>query len=173
MRQASKYVSCLGLVLALGCATADNDPHHSANAEGALDTCKLVTLSELAEAVGNPVAAGKHYAGSQVCEWKTGQRYHVSVLLTVRPKGSLQEPSLCKAIWEASGGVSADDEGQVATWRFDRTEFSTSGALEVCSPAGYVSVSLSGERDEDALRQGAVAVAGTVINRLPALVSEG
>lgn len=139
----------------------------TAASTGPLDACKLLSQIEIAEAVGNPVTPGQHFAGSEVCKWDTEQREHVSVLLTVRPKGSLREQTLCKDLKSTGTGAPLDGVGDVALWQFSKvgTMFN-SGDLESCGPKGYVSLSLNGEHDEPALKQATLAIVGKVLGRI-------
>jgi hypothetical protein len=156
----------------VACGGSDGRPADGAAAAtqataGPVDACRLFTQADLAELVGNPVTQGEHFAGSEVCKWGTEQPAHVSVLLTVRPKGSLRERAICPdEVGKATGGGPLTGVGDKATWKFGSTMgMFNSGDLESCSAAGYINISLNGERDESTLKKAATMIANRVISR--------
>ena len=133
----------------------------------ASEACKLLSQAEIADAVGNPVNPGQPFAGPEVCKWDTDQPGHVTVLLTVRPKGSMREQVLCRDFGKEEGATPVAGVGTVATWKFSSmgTLFN-SGDLESCGAGGFLSLSLNGKRDEDSLKRAAVGIAQKVFGRI-------
>lgn len=131
-------------------------------AETTADACSALSRSEIEQAVGNPVMEGAPDPGPEVCKWDTENPDHVSVLLIVRPKGSIREETLCADLRESGGGGERlSGLGDVAVWKFSAvgTMFN-SGDLEACGAKGFVSVSLNGKADEPKLKQAAVSPVG-------------
>lgn len=133
--------------------------------ETTADTCAAIPQSEIEQAVGNAVLPGQPYAGPEVCQWDTENPDQVSVLLTIRAKGSIREETLCAGLRQSGGeGEPVSGLGEVAFWKFSAvgTMFN-SGDLEACGPRGFVSISLNGKADEPKLKEAAVALVGKVI----------
>jgi hypothetical protein len=127
--------------------------------------CEALTEDEIAAAVGNPVLAGAPFAGPEVCKWETENPDHVNVLLTVRPKGSIREETLCAGLRESGGeGERLTGIGDIAVFRFSAvgTMFQ-SGDLEACGARGFVAISLNGKADEAKLKQAAITLVGKVM----------
>lgn len=166
----------LWLAAALACACGASDGgksvspgEESAAAEPAgettADACAALPQAEIERVVGNPVLKGEPYAGPEVCQWDTKNPDHVSVLLTIRPKGGIREETLCTDLRQPSGeGERLSGLGEVAVWKFSAvgTMFN-SGDLEACGPRGFVSISLNGKADEPKLKEAAVALVGKVM----------
>jgi hypothetical protein len=159
----------IGAVLSLACGGPPREEpsapaEESAASDTSGDACAALSQSEIEEAVGNPVLAGAPFAGPEVCDWDTENPDHVSVLLTVRPKGSTREEILCAGLRSSGGeGESLSGIGDVAFWKFSVGTMFNSGDLEACGPRGFVSISLNGKTDEAKLKQAAVALVGRVI----------
>ncbi len=163
--------------LAVGCGGSNPKGETSSGTKGASPTviaggtanaCTLLTEGEIAEVVGNPVIKGQPFAGPEVCKWDTENPDHVSMLLTVRLAGSVREKILCAELRKSceSGGRIAGI-GDVAVWKFSSmgTAFN-SGDLETCGEKCYLSLSLNGKRDENALKEAALKLTQKVIQRL-------
>ena len=172
-REAAVLVAWLVLALSLACGGGGGESTPPAEEPAAAkpaeettaDTCAAIPQSEIEQAVGNAVLPGQPYAGPEVCQWDTESPDQVSVLLTIRAKGSLREETLCAGLRESGGdGEPISGLGDVAFWKFSAvgTMFN-SGDLEACGPRGFVSISLNGKADEAKLKGAAVALAGKVI----------
>jgi hypothetical protein len=110
------------------------------------------------------VLEGEPYAGPEVCQWDTENPDHVSVLLTVRPKGSVREETLCSDLRQSGGeGERLSGLGDVAVWKFSSGSLFNSGDLEACGPRGFVSISLNGKADEPKLKEAALVLVGQVM----------
>lgn len=121
----------------------------------------------VATAVGNPVQAGEPYAGPEVCKWDTDDPDQVSVLLTVRPAGSIRAPILCDEVQKGNSGTPMPGLGDGSGWKYSRTAgLFDSGDLEVCGGGHFVALSLNGQLDEPAMKEAAVALARAVLGRL-------
>ena len=133
---------------------------------GPFDACAIVTDVELTAIVGNPLAKGEHFAGPEVCKWDA-EPGHTNVLLTVRPAGSLREQALCPELKKSTDGHRVDGLADVAIWKFSSTMglFNT-GDLETCGNKGYISLSVSGKRDEATLKQQTVTIFQAVVKKL-------
>lgn len=167
----------LWLVAALACAcggsgggSSSSSGEESAAGEPAgettADACAALPQSEIEQTVGNPVLKGEPYAGPEVCQWETENPDHVSVLLTIRPKGAIREETLCADLRQSGGeGERLSGLGDTAVWKFSAvgTMFN-SGDLEACGPRGFVSISLNGKADEPKLKEAAVALVGRVMS---------
>jgi len=162
---------------ATGCGGANAPPEAGKGTAGAAggpartgtaDACALLSQSEIAEAVGNPVLKGQPFAGPEVCKWDTENPDHVSVLLTVRLKGSTREPYLCDELRKGGGGGErVEGLGDIAVWKFSSAaRLFNSGDLETCGGKGFLSLSLNGKRDEPALKQAVLAIARKALERL-------
>jgi hypothetical protein len=166
--------ACLIAAVALaaacgGGAGKSSEPEAEAVAEPAsevesADACAALSKEEIEQAVGNPVLPGEPEAGPQVCGWDTENPDHVSVLLTIRPKGSTREQTLCADLRSSTEGERIPGLGEVATWKFSAmgTMFN-SGDLEACGPRGFVSISLNGKAEEAKLKEAAIALVRKVI----------
>jgi hypothetical protein len=132
------------------------------------DACAALSQSDIERLVGNPVLEGEPYAGPEVCQWDTENPDHVSVLLTVRPKGSVREETLCSDLRQSGGEgerLSGLGEIEVAVWKFSSGSLFNSGDLEACGSRGFVSISLNGKADEPKLKEAAVVLVGQVMGR--------
>ena len=130
------------------------------------DACAALSQSDIERLVGNPVLEGAPYAGPEVCQWETENPDYVSVLLTVRPKGSVREETLCSDLRQSGGEgerLSGLGEIEVAVWKFSSSSLFNSGDLEACGPRGFVSISLNGKADEPKLKEAAVVLVGQVM----------
>jgi hypothetical protein len=131
------------------------------------DSCALLTQSEIAEGVGNPVQKGAPFAGPDVCKWEAETLGDVNVLLTVRLPGTIRERVLCPELLKSGKAAGFEDLGDASTWKFESVAgLFNSGELELCGPKGYLGLTLSGKRDEAALKQGTVAIVRKVSARL-------
>jgi len=171
----SACIALLGLVIACGGAgerpggafpPGASPPGTATSAAGASDACSLLTESEIADLVKNPVQKGRPAAGPEVCDWDTDDPASVDVLLTVRLKGSMREQVLCEEIRKATNATAIAGIGEAASWEFSASSLFNSGELQVCDGKGYVSVSLNGKADEPTLKSAATALAGKVLTRL-------
>jgi hypothetical protein len=160
---------CLGCGGSGGDAAGDGGAGSGSTAAGTSDTsnaCGMLTAEGNAAAVGNPVEAGRPFAGPEVCKWDTADPDLVSVLLTVRLAAGSRAPVLCEEVRKA-GGAPIDGVGEAATWEFSSAgSLFNSGDLEVCQGGHFVGLSLNGQRDEAALKAAALSLARTVIGRL-------
>jgi hypothetical protein len=165
----------LSLAVGLACACRGQEggrssapaeePEAAPAAETTADACAALSQSEIEQAVGNPVLPGEPDAGPEVCKWDTENPDQVSVLLMIRPKGSVREETLCAELRQSGGeGERLTGLGDVAVWKFSAvgTMFN-SGDLEACGPRGFVSISLNGKADESKLKEAAVALVGKVL----------
>jgi hypothetical protein len=132
------------------------------------DACALLSAAEIAEVVGNPVGPGEHQAGPEVCRWARAQADDVSVLLTVRLRGSEREQLQCGLLRQGGDfDRPIPDRGDVALWRFsDTASVFNSGDLETCGPKGYVGLSLGGVRDIRSLQEAAQVLQAMVVERI-------
>jgi hypothetical protein len=138
----------------------------SAAAAGPLDACTLLNEDEVSQIVGNAVAKGEHFAGSEVCKWNA-EAPNTTVLLTVRPAGSIRERALCPDLGKSGEGQRLDGIADVAIWKFSNTiGLFNSGDLEACGKKGYLSLSLNGRQDETKLKDATAAIARKVLQRL-------
>jgi len=138
----------------------------SSSSSGPLDACTLLSESEIAGSVGNPVLKGEHYAGTQVCNWGTKIRSDVTVLLQARPKSGPHAGPACEELRKGGSGQPLDGVGDIAAWKFTKNPFFNSGDLEACSAKGYLNLSLNGEADEARLKKAALAIARQVLQRM-------
>lgn len=132
------------------------------------DACALLSEAEIAQVVGNPVGPGEHQAGPEVCRWARAQADDVSVLLTVRLRGSEREQFQC-ALLRLRGDFDRPipDRGDVALWRFaDTASVYNSGDLETCGAKGYVGLSIGGVRDIRTLQEAAQVLQAMVVERI-------
>lgn len=133
-----------------------------------VDPCAVLSQSEVADAVGNPVLPGERQPGPAVCNWDTPERGQITVLLIWQPPGSLREPILCGEMRAGrevgGGGERLEGVAEVALWRFG-TVFGlfNSGELETCGPKGYISLQLNGERDEATIKEAALRILQMVV----------
>lgn len=167
--------SIVGLVAALSYACQGSGggestaPREESAASGTAsdataDACAALSESEIASSVGNPVLQGAPYAGPEVCKWDTENPDHVSVLLTVRLKGSIREEALCADLRQSgSEGERLEDPGDLAVWKFSPSSLFNSGDLDACGPKGFVSISLNGKADEAKLKEAALTLVGKVM----------
>ena len=129
------------------------------------DTCAILSQDQIAGAVGNAVLAGQP-AGAGSCSWGTEKRGDVSVLLIVHQKGSIREPILCEDL-RKSGGTERVEGLDAATWKVSSTlGLFNSGEFEACSPKGFLSLQLNGERDEATLKKATLALVQLVLRRI-------
>ena len=151
----------------IGCGSADAPQKSSERSaktpparSGTADSCALFSQSKLAEVVGNPVLKGEPFAGPKVCTWKTEDPAHVSLLLTVRLKGSLRERILCGELRKGSGGAErVEGLGEIASRKFSSAiRLFNSGELEARGDKR--------KPDEPALKQAALAIARKAFERL-------
>ena len=135
-------------------------------AGGPIDACTLLKQEEVSAIAGNPVANGEHFAGSEVCKWNADAP-NTTVLLMVRPAGSIRERALCPDLGKSTEGQRVEGIADVAVWKFSNTMgLFNSGELETCGKKGYVSVTLDGKPDEAKLKQAAEAVVRKVLQNL-------
>jgi hypothetical protein len=129
--------------------------------------CALLSETEISEIMGTAVPAGVEFAGPEVCRWSNDEPPITSVLLTVRPAGTLREQVLCGDLRQGLGeGEPLDGLADVALWRFSNTMgMFNSAELETCGPPGYVSVTLNSEQDEAPLKAATLALFGRVISQ--------
>ena len=169
----------VGLLLAFGltgCSGSDDNSQSvgqaaergAAAATGTVDACALVALNEIADIVGNPVLEGRAYAGPEVCQWQTENTDHVSVLLTAHMAGSIRAEVLCDDLSAViDSGEPVTDLGDKATFKFSGVAgMFDSGDLAACGAEGFVSVSLNGKKDEDPMKEAAIALTRMVFSRL-------
>lgn len=159
----------------LGCGASDTNQSAHGGAGGAssprssvpIDSCALLSQTDIAKTVGNQVGTGQPFAGPEVCTWEA-EPSQVSVLLTVRAAGSDREKVLCSELGKGGGTKQRlDGSGNVAIWKFSNTMgLFNSGELETCSGKGYVGLTLNGKRDEAQLKEAAVTLAQTVLKAL-------
>jgi len=155
-------VACRGSSSERSASPGKESAEAAAETDG--DACAALSRGEIEQAVGNPVLEGEPYAGPEVCQWDTENPEHVSLLLTVRPKGSIREETLCSDLRQSGGeGERLSGLGEVAVWKFSAGSLFNSGDLEACGPRGYVSISLNGKADEPKLKEAAVALVGEVM----------
>jgi hypothetical protein len=159
-------VACGGSSAERSASPGEESAEPAAETDG--DACAALLQNEIERVVGNPVLKGEPYAGPEVCQWDTENPDHVSVLLTIRAKGSIREETLCSDLRQAGGdgerlsGLSG--LGEVAVWKFSAVgSMFNSGDLEACGPRGFVSISLNGKADEPKLKEAAVVLVGTVM----------
>ncbi len=167
-------VSCvLALVLALAPACsrsaapkANEAPKESAQpAASDAPACDLISQSEVAAAVGNPVLKGVQ-DGTSTCKWDTDKKEETSALLIISRKGSMREPYLCDGL-RKQGGNEQVEGLDVATWKFSNAmKFFNSGDFEGCGPKGFVSLSLNGQPGEPELKKATLAIVRQVVQRM-------
>jgi hypothetical protein len=165
----------VALVATLACACGGSGGSESAPAgeeseaaeptsDTTADACAALSETEIAASVGNPVLKGAPYAGPEVCKWDTENPDHVSVLLTVRLKGSIREEALCSDLRKPGGeGERLTGPGELAVWKFSGSSLFNSGDLDACGPKGFVSISLNGKADEAKLKEAALTLVGKVM----------
>lgn len=171
-------VSCvLALVLALAPACSRSAPPQAnqaasqsaqpATQPAASDApaCDLISQSEVAAAVGNPVLKGVQ-DGTSTCKWDTEKKEETSALLIISRKGSTREPYLCDGL-RKQGGNEQVEGLDVATWKFSNAmRFFNSGDFEGCGPKGFVSLSLNGQPGEPELKKATLAIVRQVVQRM-------
>ncbi len=128
---------------------------------GTADPCALVSQRDVAAAVGNAVEKGQNQGGG-TCKWDTPNTEDVSVLLIVHGKGDTSEPYLCGAL-RKNGGNERMEGLDVATWKFSTMGIFNSGDFEGCGPKGYLTLQLSGKRDDAQLKKATFAIAGEIL----------
>ena len=173
MREMVFLTVSLFVTIAVACGGSSSERSASPGEESAEpaakttgDACAALSQSEIERLVGNPVLEGEPYAGPEVCQWDTENPDQVSVLLTVRPKGSVREETLCSDLRQSGGDgerLSGLGEIEVAVWKFSSGSLFNSGDLEACGPRGFVSISLNGKADEPKLKEAAVVLVGQVM----------
>jgi hypothetical protein len=154
-------------VLALATTVAFMLPGHAAAAAQA-SVCTLLTDASISETLGSTVPAGVEFAGPEVCRWSNDERPITTVLLTVRPAGSLREGILCGEMRAGQAeGVPVEGIDELAFWQFENViGLFNRGELITCGPQGYISLSVSMERDEPTLRQAALSLFNQVQSQL-------
>jgi hypothetical protein len=171
-RQSRLRVVAIVLMIAapIGCSrTAPPDARQTGQgadvaAPASTDPCALISQSDLAAAVGNPVIKGEHQ-GAGTCKWATENRADISVLLIVHRKGETREPYLCDDL-RKRGGNERIEGLEVATWKFENTlGLFNSGEFEGCGPKGFLSLQLNGEKDEAKVKQATLAIVRHVLQR--------
>ena len=127
--------------------------------------CALLSETKISETMGAPVPVGVEFAGPEVCRWSNDEPPITTVLLMVRPAGTLREQVLCGDLRQGLGeGEPLDGLADVALWRFSSTlGLFNSAELETCGPPGYVSLTLNSEQDEATLKAAALALFGTSV----------
>jgi len=95
VRFAPLAAACLVVV---ACGGTDQPPSASTSSAGAPpapappgEACALLSASDVAEAVGNPVEAGRPSSGPSTCSWDSVDPDDVGVLLIAHAKGSTRE----------------------------------------------------------------------------------
>ena len=130
--------------------------------------CELLSASDVASALGNPVRAGT--GETKFCFWGTqvdkGTSADVTVEIPAPGRGdqacAVQEAALPKeASQESVGGV-----GSKAVWSWQPVAILVQGRLIACWSDAVVVVQITGEQDQATLRQKAVALAQTAKDRL-------
>ena len=130
--------------------------------------CELLSAGDVAAALGNPVRAGT--GDPKFCFWGTqvdgGSSADVTVGIPAAGRGTqacaVQEASLPKeASQQEVSGV-----GSSAIWAWQQVAILIQGKLVACWADAVVTVQVTGEHDQDLLRQNAVALAQTVHGRL-------
>jgi hypothetical protein len=117
--------------------------------------------------VGTPAPAGPEFAGPEVCRWSKDEPPITSLLVTVRPAGSLREQVLCGDLGQGSARGNASKAWPTSPWRFSNViGLFNSGELETCGPRGYISLTLNGERDEATLKEATLTLFGKVASRV-------
>ena len=147
-------------------AVADATPFEAS--QPSVSACGLLSNDEVASILGNPVLPGEEYAGPEVCRWDTEDADEVSLLLMVRPPGSIREQVLCQTLRSGGGpGELVAGVAEIARWHFSSVgTLFDSGELVACGSSGYVSLDLNGKRDEPTLRNAALALLNLVFQRL-------
>jgi hypothetical protein len=132
------------------------------------NACGLLSDAEIAQALGSPVPAGAEFAGPEVCRWSNDEPPITTVLLIVRPAGSLREQVLCGDLRQGVGeGEPVEGVAEVALWHFENViSLFNSGELQTCGAQGYISVTVSMERDEATLKQAALTLFTSVQSQL-------
>ena len=164
--------ACLGATLSAACGGSGSQPKRGSGeapttgTAGPLDACALLTDADVAAIVGNAVAKGQHFAGSEVCKWDA-EPGNTTVLLTVRPAGSLREQSLCPELKKRSEGQRLEGLADVAIWKFSSAAgLFNSGEFETCGSKGYISVGLNGKQDDATLKQQSESIVRSVMKKL-------
>lgn len=137
-----------------GDATSSSEP--AGQTQASLDPCALISQSDLEAAVGNKVSKGSR-EGAGTCDWDTENPADVSVLLIAHRKGDLREPYLCDDL-RKTGGNETVEGLDVAIWKFSGNAFFNSGNFDGCGPKGFLSLQVSGKRDEAHLKQATLAL---------------
>ncbi len=142
----------------------ENAKAAAATTGGSADACAMLSQDQVSGAVGNAVQPGEPFAGPEVCRWDTADPAQVSVLLTVRLPGSIREQALCRGLRDSGGKAPGFEEiADVSTWKFSSMSLFNSGDFEGCGPKGFVSLSLSGKRDEGQLKQSTLTILRAVL----------
>ena len=130
--------------------------------------CELLTAGDVAAVLGNPVRPGT--GDPKFCFWGTqvdrGSSADVTVSIPAAGRGkqacAVQELSLPKeGSQEEVSGV-----GSSAIWAWQQVAILLQGKLVACWDDAVVTVQVTGEHDQAALRQNAVALAQAVHGRL-------
>jgi hypothetical protein len=134
----------------------------------ATPVCQMLSPGDVSGVIGNSVRAGT--GEGKFCFWGTqvdkGTSADITVNIPAQGRGdqacAVQKAALPKDTpQEGVGGV-----GNSAVWSWQPVAILVQGRLVACWPDAIVSVQVTGERDQSALRQQAVGLAEAVRNRL-------
>jgi hypothetical protein len=131
-------------------------------------TCELVTAADVGKAVGNAVRTGT--GDPKFCFWGTLVDGGTSVDATVGIPAAGRGAQAC-AVQKLSLPKESSQEALTAgaanaVWAYQQVSVLVQGILVACFPDAIVRIGLTGERDQTALRQTAVALAETIHGRL-------
>lgn len=129
-------------------------------------TCELLSRDDVAQALGNPVAAG--VAAGKDCFWGTDADGGTGLNLTVDKPAANRVSQQCQ-LRQAS--VSREKREQVkvgtsAVWVVETLSLQTQGNLVACYDNSVVWVILTGEKEAGALKDTAVSIADKVHSRV-------
>lgn len=139
----------------------------AASPGAAKPTCELLSREEVAEALGNPVAAG--VPAGKDCAWGTDVDGGTSLNLTVDKPAANQVGTTCDF---RKGSVSKENQEQVggvgksAIWSVQSLSLLTQGNLVACYDNAVVWVIVTGEKEPGALKSTATKVADKVRSRV-------
>ena len=160
---------CAGPATTESGSSAASTTAQSAPAAGSkANVCALLTESEIAEVVGNPVRKGVHPdIGAPDCKWDVDTQGDVTVLLIVYRTGSIQEQSLCPDLRKSGKASGFEGVADASTWKFGSVAgLFNSGEFESCGSKGFISLQLNGKRDEARLKQATAALMARILGRL-------
>lgn len=165
---ATASIGCSGTDGTKGAAAATGAPAATAAASSApADACGLLTQSEIAEAVGNPVRKGQPSSGSLDCKWDVDTQGDATVLLIAYRAGSIREQALCPDLRKQGKAAGFENVVDASTWKFERViGLFNSGEFESCGPKGFISLQLNGKQDEVKLKRATAALMSKILARL-------